>query len=447
MRKFLAVALCGAMGAGLVACGGKQAETPAQATTAAEAAKGETLTGTADGFGGEVKVTLTSVDGKVTECAIEGNDETADIGGKALPELEKQVVAAGGPEIDGVSGATVTSDAVKKAVASAMGVEVKEEPKETAPAETAAPAAVVEIEGGLQIGQAYTAAHGTSCYTQTVAVVKDDVIVAAYIDEYQFLDKGDGVVGVPNSDADFAEGYAEGKVLASKRENAEYYSKMMSEMGGATVTIDGNYDAIQDFVVGKTIDEVEALSGKDDAVDAVSGATLADTAGYLSAIAKAARAAQETQAVEYTGDSDALKLSVAYSAAHGTKCFTSAAALTDGENVILSYIDEFQFISSDADVTGVPNSGDKFGEGYAEGSVLCSKRENAGYYSKNMAEKGGSTIAIDKNYDAIQNHINGMGIADVAALAGEENPVDAISGATLVDTAGYLNAVMEAANK
>ena len=34
---------------------------------------------------------------------------------------------------------------------------------------------------------------------------------------------------------------------------------------------------------------------------------------------------------------------------------------------------------------------------------------------------------IAANFDAIQNHINGMSIADTGALAGEENPVDAIS--------------------
>ncbi len=450
MKKSLVLVLCGTAALSLAACGGKTASAPettaAAATTAAEAA-GETLTGTAEGFGGDVTVTLTSAGGKITESKITGDKETPDIGGKALPELEKQIVAAGGPEIDGVAGATVTSDAVKKAVASAMGIEVKEEEKETKAPETAAPAALVPIDGGLQIGQVYTAAHGTSCFTEAVAVVQDNVIVAAYIDEFQFLDKADDIMGVPNSDADFAAGYVEGKVLASKRENADYYSKMMTEKGGATIAIDKNYDVIQDYVVGKTIDEVKALAGKDDAVDAVSGATLVDTAGYLGAIAEAAEAAQKTQAVEFTGDSSALKLDVAYAAAHGTKCFTTAAALTDGENILLSYIDDFQFISADAGVTGVPNSTDKFGENVAEGSLLCSKRVNNDYYSKNMAEKGGSTIPLDKNFDAIQNHINGMKIAEVTDLAGTEAPVDAISGATLVDTAGYLNAVLKAAGK
>lgn len=450
MKKSFALALCGAAALSLVACGGKTASTtesttaPAAATTTAA---GETLTGTAEGFGGDVTVTLTSVDGKITECTITGDGETPDIGGKAFAQLEEQVIAAGGPEIDGVSGATITSDAVKNAVASAMGIEMETEEKETKAPETAAPAALVPIDGGLQIGQVYTAAHGTSSFTEAVAVVQDDVIVAAYIDEFQFLDKAHDILGVPNSDADFAAGYAEGKVLASKRENTEAYSRMMTEMGGATVTIDKNYDAIQDFAVGKTIDELKALAGKDDTVDAVSGATLADTAGYLSAIAEAAEAAQKNQAVEFTGDSSALKLNVAYTAAHGTKCFTTAAALTDGENILLSYIDDFQFISADADVTGVPNSNDKFGENVAEGSVLCSKRVNNDYYSKNMAEKGGSTVTIEKNFDAIQNHINGMKVSEVTDLAGTEAPVDAISGATLADTAGYLNAVLKAAGK
>ena len=134
------------------------------------------------------------------------------------------------------------------------------------------------------------------------------------------------------------------------------------------------------------------------------------------AIAQAARNAQQNQAVEFTGESDQLALNVAYGAAHGTKCFTLAAALTDGENIVLSYLDDLQFMSTADGVTGVPNSDADFGADYAEGKVLGSKRENAAYYSENMA-KAGSTVAIDANFDAIQNHVNGMSIADTEALA------------------------------
>lgn len=453
MKKFAAAALCGLLGVSLTACGGGQTAAPEtteapETTQAAETTEAaETLTGTAKGFGGEVTVTLTMEGDKVTACSIDGEKETPDIGGKALPELEKQIVAANGVEIDGVSGATVTSNAVKAAAAQALGIELEETEAETKEAETAAPAEKVEIDGGLQIGQVYAAAHGTKCFTEAVAVVQDDVIVAAYLDEFQFIDSSEDVTGVPNSDTDFAEGYAEGLVLCSKRENAEYYSALMADHAGSTVAIDANYDAIQSFAVGKTIDELMQTAEGDSAVDAVSGATLADTSNYLKAIAEAARAAKDNQAVEFTGDSDALKLNVVYGAAHGTKCFTSAAALTDGETIILSYIDEFQFIDSSEEVTGVPNSDSDFKEGYAEGLVLCSKRVNAEYYSALMTDHAGATVAIDANYDAIQNHINGMAISDVTELAGEENPVDAISGATLADTAGYLKVVLDAAAK
>ena len=173
--------------------------------------------------------------------------------------------------------------------------------------------------------------------------------------------------------------------------------------------------------------------------------TLVDTAGYLSAIVDAAKNAQTTQAVEFNGSSEDLKLNVVYGAAHGTKCFTSGAVATAGDTIVLSYIDEFQFAGSDAGVVGVPNSDSDFGAGYAEGKVLMSKRVNADYYSKMMAEKAGSTVSLDANYDAIQNHVNGMSIADAEALSKDEKAVDAVSGATLVDTAGYVGVLVDAA--
>ena len=433
-----AVAMSLVVGVSLAACGGSSSSTAA----------GVTKTGSADGFGGAVTATLTvDANGTLTDCKLEGAQETENIGGAALEELSKQVVAANGPAIDGVAGATVTTKAVRKAVAAALGVELAEEaPADSAAAAPAEPAAIVPVEGGIQIGQAYAAAHGTKCFTEAVAVVKDDVILAAYLDDFQFTSADAGVTAVPNSDSDFAAGYAEGKVLMSKRANADYYSKMMAEKGGSTVALDANFDAIQNFAVGKTISELEDVAAKGaEAVDAVSGATLVDTAGYLSAIVDAAKNAQTTQAVEFNGSSEDLKLNVVYGAAHGTKCFTSGAVATAGDTIVLSYIDEFQFAGSDAGVVGVPNSDSDFGAGYAEGKVLMSKRVNADYYSKMMAEKAGSTVSLDANYDAIQNHVNGMSIADAEALSKDEKAVDAVSGATLVDTAGYVGVLVDAA--
>ncbi len=94
----------------------------AEETTAAaeEKAEGETLTGTAKGFGGDVTVTLTMDGDKIVAASIEGKDETPTVGGAALEELEKKIVEAGSADFDGVSGATVTSTGVKDAVKAAL---------------------------------------------------------------------------------------------------------------------------------------------------------------------------------------------------------------------------------------------------------------------------------------------------------------------------------------
>ena len=153
-------------------------------------------------------------------------------------------------------------------------------------------------EGEIKIGQVDYAAHGAGCFAVITAVVQDDVIVAAKIDEFQFIgDREDlAAIGVPNSDASFGQNYPEGKVLGSKRVNNDLYSLNM-QRAGSTVQIAANYDAIEAFATGKTIAELEAFVNgytaetKAEVIDAVSGATTADTWGYLQGILAAAKAA------------------------------------------------------------------------------------------------------------------------------------------------------------
>ena len=79
----------------------------------------ETYTATANGMG-EVTVTLTVADGKITAADVDTSNETAGFGLDIADELAAQLVAAGSADIDGVSGCTVTSTAVKVAAASAL---------------------------------------------------------------------------------------------------------------------------------------------------------------------------------------------------------------------------------------------------------------------------------------------------------------------------------------
>ncbi|MGI5999169.1 MAG: hypothetical protein ACOX89_10975, partial [Lutispora sp.] len=101
------------------------------------------------------------------------------------------------------------------------------------------------------------------------------------------------------SEADFGANFAEGKVLMSKRVNAATYSANMAVKAGSTVPVDKSLDAIQVYATGKTVEELEktlAATPADKMVDAVSGATLVDTYGYVSAIVEAAKAAAPVKA-------------------------------------------------------------------------------------------------------------------------------------------------------
>ena len=106
----------------------------------------------------------------------------------------------------------------------------------------------------VKIGQVEYAAHGTSCFAVLTVAMDGDTIVAAHIDEFQFMDAATAE-GVPNSDASFGQNYPEGKVLASKVVNDGLYSTNMTTKAGATTPLGVSYNAIEAFVTGKTIAE------------------------------------------------------------------------------------------------------------------------------------------------------------------------------------------------
>ncbi|MDD7680486.1 MAG: FMN-binding protein, partial [Stecheria intestinalis] len=79
-----------------------------------------TFEGTAQGKGGDVTVTLTLTDSKITDVSIEGKDETPGIGDTAMETMTQEIKDSGSIGVDTVSGATVTSDAVLEAAAAAL---------------------------------------------------------------------------------------------------------------------------------------------------------------------------------------------------------------------------------------------------------------------------------------------------------------------------------------
>ena len=122
-KGFLKIAAAAAMSG--VTAGALAACNAASSSTAAPAASGATGTyipgtyeGTAEGISSTVKVTMTFSDSAVTDVVVDTSGETASYGAAAADQLREQLMAAGSAEIDGVSGSTITSDAVMKAAKS-----------------------------------------------------------------------------------------------------------------------------------------------------------------------------------------------------------------------------------------------------------------------------------------------------------------------------------------
>ncbi|MGI5929229.1 FMN-binding protein [Pseudoflavonifractor sp.] len=105
----------------VAACTPSEAQ-PSGSPSGSQPAQGETvtITKTAQGYGGEVTVTVTFTDGVITAVEAVGESETPSLGGVALTELPPKIVEANSADVDGVSGATMTSQAIKNAVAEAI---------------------------------------------------------------------------------------------------------------------------------------------------------------------------------------------------------------------------------------------------------------------------------------------------------------------------------------
>ena len=116
-RKAVCVVLALLMALSLVACAGNAQNAAAGAQTA---------TGTAKGFGGDVSVTITVEDGKITAASAVGDSETDGVGSVAIAQLPQQMVDSQTLDVDAISGATISSTAVveaAKAAVSSLGLD------------------------------------------------------------------------------------------------------------------------------------------------------------------------------------------------------------------------------------------------------------------------------------------------------------------------------------
>ena len=119
-KGFIKIAAAAAMSG--VTAGALAACNSASGSASTSGAAGQyipgTYEGTAEGISSTVKVTMTFSDSAVTDVVVDTSGETASFGAAAADELREQLLVAGSAEIDGVSGSTITSDAVMKAAKS-----------------------------------------------------------------------------------------------------------------------------------------------------------------------------------------------------------------------------------------------------------------------------------------------------------------------------------------
>lgn len=158
----------------------KPASAPAESGSAG--VSGE-FTGAGKGMG-DVTVTLTLTDGAITGCTAEGEGETQGIGDVAMKQLSEEIAATGSIAVDDVSGATITSTAVKEAAAAALtAAGLDPENFKTAAAkpegeadgeETVLDADVVVVGAG---GAGMTAAVTAAAEGKTVVIVESQAMV------------------------------------------------------------------------------------------------------------------------------------------------------------------------------------------------------------------------------------------------------------------------------
>lgn len=137
-----------------------------------------TYTGTADGISSAVSVTVTVADdGTISDVMVDSSGETAEIGAAAADDLAGQLFAAGSADIDGVSGATITSGAAKKAMKEAL--------KQAASGQSA--------DGAAQTGDAASADPGSPSWLGVKPEITDDMCVETV--DCELLVVGSGTAG------------------------------------------------------------------------------------------------------------------------------------------------------------------------------------------------------------------------------------------------------------
>ncbi len=246
-------------------------------------ASAETLSGTAEGYGGPLTVSVMMDGSNITAVEIVSHNETQSVAGTALEKIPQEILAKNSADVDVVTGATYTSRAIMNAVKEAIN------PGSGAPAATNAPTGT----GTAGLGSDYAMGSGihtsgrvgpgkdntdTQIYSFNVVMAnaifdKDGRIVDIHIDQlevatpnydsatmpqfsgfpgqggYNWDKNGTGTVEgkTPDTDENFLDEISRWK---TKRDRGETY-----KMNTGTWT--QQIDTFERVFIGKTVAEID----------------------------------------------------------------------------------------------------------------------------------------------------------------------------------------------
>ena len=207
---------------------------------------GEVFTGKAQGMMCEIVAEVTVADGKIADVKLTGADETPSLGGVVLAEMPAKIIAAQSADVDGMTGATVTTDAVKAAVNDALtqaglyipaATEAPTEEVTEAPAEAVTEAPVAAKTAAELIVASYKA---TADNSYAVDYLEQDPYLVNIYEGFGFAKQYDSARGHEYSLEDLANTARPHPLANCLTCKTADFTKLVQEQGVSAYSLDFN---------------------------------------------------------------------------------------------------------------------------------------------------------------------------------------------------------------
>jgi len=369
-----------------------------------------TYTASAAGISSDVTVTCTFDETGLVSIEADVSGETSGIGADIGDTMIARVLEAQSSDVDGVSGATITSDAFKAAVADCMEqagfvAEAAESETETEAAAEAESAA--SDESDTELAAVADAPFVPGTYTATAQGMESEITVNVTFDEYNIIAVGTWLEGETDGvGADIGEEISN-QIL-------EAQSADVDGVSGATVTSTAVKEAVADCIAQAKADsedvgneeieteavETETAEAETEAIEA-EAETAADEAAEVGTEVAETETADESAAIE--GGSGFIP---------GT--YTASAAGISSDVTVTCTFDETGLVSIEADV-----SGETSGIGADIGDTMIARVLEA--QSSDVDGVSGATITSDAFKAAVADCMEQAGfVAEEAETETEE---------------------------